>query len=292
MRAGEGRPGRDLDGPRDCGAFFLDVVGQFPRDELLVRWTDQARGTNHEIERLIEIAWHKALLDAEANDRTLFDAPLCRLADFEVTGGRLELTLGATTYKEFVGTNYAHSDLWCRFGPEVLANALGVSAAVVTPDGYILLARRSQRVYAYPGRVHPIAGTVPVPPGPTPSPDPFEALATEIHEELGLPAEAIGAMACIGLVRDKRIVQPDLIFEVPVTAEVEAIRAPAAAARGADENDRLEPILDDGGAVVAFLETHCADLTPVASATLLLHGQRRWGTGWFAAARGYLHKVV
>ena len=284
--------GRPTDGPRDCGAFFLDVVRQFAREELAVRWTDRPRSTNDEIERLIEDAWHRAELNAEANDRTLFDGPICRLVDYSVRGHRLHLTLGATTYREFVGTNCAHADLWCRFGPEVLANPLGVSAAVVTTDGYVLLTRRSERVYAYPGRIHPVAGTVRLAPDSTGPPDPVAAVIDEIHEELGLPADALGPITCVGLVRGKRLVQPDVIFEVPVATDVESLRAAAAGASGADENDRLEPILNESGAVVAYLEAYCEQMTPVASATLLLHGQRHWGTGWFTAARGYLHRVL
>jgi len=44
-------------GCRDCGAFFLDVVGLFDRDRVQVRWSDSRRPTNQQIESLIEAAW-------------------------------------------------------------------------------------------------------------------------------------------------------------------------------------------------------------------------------------------
>jgi hypothetical protein len=41
-------------------------------------------------------------------------------------------------------------------------------------------------------------------------------------------------------------------------------------------------------AIVTFMENHASQLTPVALATLLLHGLHAWGSGWFASTRGYL----
>jgi hypothetical protein len=43
---------------------------------------------------------------------------------------------------------------------------------------------------------------------------------------------------------------------------------------------------------VSFLEHKFTELTPVCLATLLLHGLRHWGGGWFTSARGYLRSVL
>ncbi len=283
---------RAQDGCRDCGAFFLDFVGQFDRDRVQVRWSDSRRPTNEQIEAAIEEAWAEQSRLAAAEGRTLYDGRLCRVINCETQEAAMLVTLGDVSYKEFVGTNLTNAQLRYVHGAEVLANPLGVSAAVVTGDGFVLLGRRSNKVFSNAGCVHPIGGIMEKPADPGQAPDPFEAMTDELFEELALPAKAITRNVCLGVVRAKRIVQPEMVFEVHVRSGVEAIRDRAARAADASEHDELVPIRDHPAAVVTYIEKNYAQLTPVAMATLLLHGQRHWGIGWFATARGYLRDVI
>jgi 8-oxo-dGTP pyrophosphatase MutT (NUDIX family) len=287
-----GTPGRCGDGSRDCGSFYLDFVGQFGPEQVHVHWSESRRHSNEQVDRQIEHTWQEQLALAQAKGQRLYDGRLCRLVDCGVTDHALNLTLGQVSYKEFVGTNLTHPALRYAHGPEVLADPAGVSAAVVTGDNYVLLAKRSQQVYVHPGRWHPIGGIMEPGNEPGAVPCPFRALRKEMEEELGLPGESILHSVCLGVVRDKATVQPELIFDVRVGQHAESIVASQAAAQDAGECENLVSVRDHPGAVVTFLEKHYAELTPVALATLLLHGQRHWGTGWFAAARGYLQDVV
>ena len=280
------------DGCRDCGAFFLDFVGLFDRSRVRVRWSQSQRPTNPEIEKLIEHAWAEQSRQAAGDGRNLFNGRLCRLINCETQGDTLQITLGEVSYKEVVGTNYTNAQLRYVHGPEVLANPLGVSAAVVSSDGYVVLGRRSRKVFFHGGRVHPVAGTVDPPARPDQVPDPFDAMQTEIAQELGMSADATTRNVCLGMVRAKPIVQPEMVFEVRLDADVEAIRASAAKADDAHEHDGLVPVRNDPAGVVTYIEKHCDRLTPVAMATLLLLGQRHWGMGWFATARGYLREII
>lgn len=148
------------DGCRDCGAFFLDYVGLFDRSRVQVRWSDSKRPTNPDIEQIIEQTWAEQTRLAAEQGRNLFNGPLCRVINLEVQQSILQMTLGKVSYKEFVGTNLTNAQLRYVHGPDVLANPLGVSAAVVTSDGYVLMGRRSQTVYDAAGLIHPIGGTV------------------------------------------------------------------------------------------------------------------------------------
>jgi 8-oxo-dGTP pyrophosphatase MutT (NUDIX family) len=222
----------------------------------------------------------------------LFNGRLCRLINCETEESLLKMTLGEVSYKEVVGTNFTNPQLRYLHGPEVLANPLGVSAALVSHDGYVILGRRSQKVYFNAGQVHPVGGTVDPPDKAGKVPDPFDSMADEIREELGLPAEAITRNICLGIVRAKPIVQPEMIFEVHVKADVEAIRAAAATAPDGAEHDELLAVRNDPAGVVTFIEKNYSQLTSLAMATLLLLGQRHWGMGWFATARGYLREVI
>ena len=280
------------DGCRDCGAFFLDFVGMFSRDAVHVRWSNSKRSTNPQIEQLIEDAWSKSSRQAENAGRTLFNGKLCRLINCEIQAGTLEMTLGETTYKEVVGTNFTNAQLRYVHGPEVLANPLGVSAAVVSNDGYVLLGQRSQKVFLNAGMIHPVGGTVTPPKTPDQTPSPFDSMTKELTEELGLNSETITRNVCLGMVRAKPIVQPEMVFEVRLNANVGAIRAAATDATDGFEHDELVAIRNDPAAMVTYIEKNVSQLTPVAMATLLLLGQRHWGMGWFATARGYLREVI
>ena len=68
---------------------------------------------------------------------------MCRLERWEASpdGSRLHLSMSTTSYKPFFGTNMSHPELADRYGPDVLANPIGVSPALETSDGQLLLGR-------------------------------------------------------------------------------------------------------------------------------------------------------
>ena len=275
---------------RDCGFFFLDVVGQFSRDDLAVQWSDQPRPSTEKIDQQIEQVWRELTQQAKESGRKLYNGRLARLIGYTQHDKKLELTLGPVSYKEFLGTNMTHAALRYQHGPEVLADALGVSAAVITADGYVLLGRRSHKVMFHGGQVHPLGGIVEL--GRHGKADPFDVIETELAEEAGLLRKSIRQTLCLGLVRDKKIVQPELVFGVTVDAEAGALREQAAKALDNFEHTELVAARNEPSSMVTFIGQNFAELTPVAVATLLLHGMKCWGSGWFTAARGYLRKVI
>ncbi len=200
-----------------------------------VRWSDSHRPTNEQIEADIEKVWAEQTRLAAAQGRRLYNGQLCRVINCEPQDAALLVTLGDVSYKEFVGTNLTNAQLRYTHGAEVLANPLGVSAAVVTGDGFVLLGRRSNKVLSNTGCIHPVGGMVEKPAEPNETPAPFKAMAAELFEELALPAEAITQNVCLGVVRDKRLVQPEMVFEVHVTSNVASIRDQATRATDPSE---------------------------------------------------------
>jgi len=279
-------------GPRDCGLFFLDVVAQYTPEQI-VPATSPALRTNHaDVEQLIEQVWQKETARAEQEGRTLFNGRLCRLVDYEASERQLRLSLGEVSYKEFLGTNLTQAHVRYLHGADVLANPLGVSAALVSKDGYVLLGRRSRKVVYHAGRIHPVGGMVEPPSRPGQLADPAGDMLHELQEETGMAPERVAEQVCLGLVRDKHIVQPELVFDIRLDATVtEVLRGKDHAVDG-EEHSEFVPVRSHPSAVVTFIEQQFAALTPVALATLLLYGQRHWGSGWFAAARGYLRSVI
>jgi hypothetical protein len=278
----------DTPGSRDCGRFFLDVVGRFAPEQMNVRWTGDPRTSNEEVDALIEQTWDREKTLADQAKRRLFNGSLCRLVQASPSPDQLSLTLGAVSYKEFVGTNLTNAYLRHIHGPDVLADALGVSAAVVSADGFLVLGRRSKKVAYHGGRIHPIGGIVEPAEAGQPAPHPAETMTNELREELCITPEQIDAIECIALVRDKHIVQPELVFDVTVSADVAEMITGAREAKDSMEHAEIVPVRHHPASVVTFMENHAAQLTPVALATLLVHGLHVWGSGWFASTRGYL----
>jgi len=282
----------DLNGTRDCGTFFLDVMDQFPPDKVHVTWSDRTRATNDSVDELIEKSWQDQTAKAATTGAKFFNGRLCRMISYNCDDGKLELTLGPVSFKEFIGTNATQAYVRHLHGSEVMANPLGVSAAVCTNDDFIVLGVRNRNMMQYAGRIHPVGGTVEPPKDAGAPPDPFATIVDELWEETAISPDKIASVVCLGLVRDRNTVQPELIFDCHVDCDVVTLFASAANAADAVEHSSLVPIRDHPGTAVSFMEQHFSQLTPVAMATLLLHGLRHWGSGWFATARGYLRSVI
>ena len=279
------------DGSQDCGAFFLDALGPFSLDQVRVRWTDRPRPTTRDVEQFIDTFWRRRTAQADAEGVRLWDGPLCRLIEYRSGSGTLEMTLGPTCFRDFVGTNLYNAHLRHLHGLDVLSNPVGVSGMVLTASGYLVLGRRSEAVAYHAGRIHPIGGCL-EPLGDGKVPDPFAGIVAELEEELGLESPSVTGVVCLGLVRDKRLVQPEMVFDVTVSASADEVRAALSGAAGQAEHAELVVVRDHPASVVSFMESHIDDLTPVALAGLLLHGLRRCGGGWFASARGYLRSLI
>jgi hypothetical protein len=278
------------DGCRDCGRFLLDASGTFGRPDVTIVSSSQPRPSNAEVDGLIERAWIERLAQAVRSGKKLYDGLLCRLISHRSSGRRMELTIGPVSFKEFVGTNCANPHLRYKYGPEVLANPLGVSAVLVTADGFLVMGRRSEAVVVHSGMIHPIGGMVEL--HGSAAADPFAAMEQELGQELALPAGQIAKIACLGLVRDKSLFQSELIFRAAAKTDVAQILKQAKAASDAAEHSELLAVRDEPCSVVNFIQSNCQTTTAVALASLMLHGQDRWGSGWFATARGYLRSVV
>lgn len=95
----------------------------------------------------------------------IFDAPKFRLHSATLSSSSPEphllLHLGLTSYRDFLGTNWSSSASSLRqqgaadWGDKqaYLADPLGVGAALVTADGFLVFLRRSQQVAEAPGLV-------------------------------------------------------------------------------------------------------------------------------------------
>jgi hypothetical protein len=237
--------------------FDLLAAGEWSPQQVAVMWSRSTRRIVPEVERAIEQAWSTA--QARLGDK-LFDGPMCRLERWSASVDRLELTLSRTSYRPFLGTNLFNATLADTFGRDVLANPVGLSTALETSDGHLVLGRRNDAVAYYPNRVHPFAGAL----EPAELTDVFAEIRRELREELSLGDTDVTAIRCVGLAEDRSLRQPELIFVAATTRTRREIEA---------QLDRTEHL-----AVYAVraerndVECAIADpiLTPVAAASLTL----------------------
>jgi 8-oxo-dGTP pyrophosphatase MutT (NUDIX family) len=208
----------------------------------------------------------------------LFDGPMCRLESWSLRADVLHLELSRTSYKLFYGTNISHPELADRYGHAVLANPVGVSPALETCDGYLMMGRRNDSVAYYPSRIHPFAGALePADSEVGEGPDLFAAVARELAEELSIASHEIAEMRCTGVVEDVALRQPELIFRV----RTDLTRRQIEQRLDPDEHVSTYPIRATSADVEAALREPL--LTPVGAASLLLWGRIRFGQEWFDA---------
>ncbi|XP_037373566.1 uridine diphosphate glucose pyrophosphatase NUDT22 isoform X2 [Talpa occidentalis] len=159
----------------------------------------------------------------------LFDAPKFRLHSAILTptgspGPQLLLRLGLTSYRDFLGTNWASSAAWLRqqgaadWGDKqaYLADPLGVGAALVTADDFLVFLRRSQQVAEAPGLVD-VPGGHPEPQALCPGDSPlhkdlpgelvvhelFSSVLQEICDEVNLPLLTLSQPLLLGIARNE-----------------------------------------------------------------------------------------
>jgi len=249
------------------------ALGNWDASRVKIRRVDDTRPRVTHMEAQISAAWKAGLAQPGVN---LFDGPMCRLEKWESSPESLALELSETTYRAFLGTNLSHPELAEEFGREALANPVGVSPALITADGYVMMGRRNDSVAYYPGRTHPFAGAL----------DPadasvFDAVRRELREELHLGQEDLPDIRCTGIAEDQSLRQPELIFQ----ARTLRTRAQVEARLDAAEHHSVWAAPATPSGVEAALASPEA-FTPVAIAALLLFGRIEWGGEWFEQTVG------
>ncbi len=270
--------------------FVVDVSGRFAPTQVRVRFAPALRQSTPALDGLIAEEWARQTALAEASGRMLFDGALLRYVDHAVLdesgegGPRFQLTVGPTGYRDFVGTNLFNHHRLDEFGWERFANPIGTTATLITADGLLCFGLRSERVSYHARHVHTFGGGLEAcDRAADGSFDPFASLSRELWEELGIARAELRDLCCVGLIRDREIHQPEMLFEARLELTAEGLRGRWQTAEGRDEHDALVSVPDEPGEIVPFIRG-CDLVAPVAVGALLLHGRLRWGPGWYESA--------
>ncbi|MCC6422376.1 MAG: NUDIX hydrolase [Phycisphaerales bacterium] len=247
----------------------IDAIGPWIASQVRASTLPDSRPRVDAVERLIDQTWNVA---RQQPGIQLFDGPMCRLESFNATPQSLDLAFSSTSYRIFFGTNMQHPELADQYGPNILANPLGVSCLLETADDWILLGRRSDSVAYYPDRVHPFAGAL----EPADNGDVFAAARRELCEELNLKESHLKKMSCLALVRDSRLNQPELIFSARTTRTLRQLEK----LMDHTEHRAGHPLAATASTIESAMNQTDL-LTPIAIGSLLLWGQERFGQSWF-----------
>jgi 8-oxo-dGTP pyrophosphatase MutT (NUDIX family) len=249
------------------------AVGDWPPGRVSVARGPSSRPVLSQVEVAIDAAWRDAVAQPGVK---LFDGKMCRLESWNATADQLGLLLSETTYKTFLGTNLTHPEFADQYGQQILANPVGVSPALLTADGFLMMGRRNASVAYYPNRVHPFAGALD-----PPDADPFAAVRRELREELSFADEDVADLRCTGIAEDLSIRQPELMF----LARSARTRAEIESRLDATEHEGTWAVEADEYGVRRTLESDEVRLgetfTPVAVASLLLYGFVTFGGDFF-----------
>ena len=264
--------------------FAVEAIGPFAATRLTQTWSDCPRETTPAIEGHIARTWETQSALAQIDGRRLYNGDLIRMIRAEIRGDALDLELGPTCYRDFVGTNLYAAQTTRQLGPEYLADALGISATVLTRDGFLAYGRRNRTVAFHGGYLHTFGGLV------EPSDlrandicDILGAIHRELDEELHLSRDDLRDTVITGLVRDRTILQPELLFDVSISLSRRELLDRFATIVDGQEHTAIEFVADEPDSIVPFLRKS-DPVAPIAAAAMLLHGKIAWGEGWYEQA--------
>lgn len=268
--------------------FDVMAFGRFDRDQLRLLSTTKVRPTNDSIEALIATEWTRRMREAQATGAVMFNGELLRYVSHRVIAGGaaddqdvFELAAGHTCYRDFVGTNLYNHHRLDEFGWERFSNPIGTTATLVSSDGLICYGRRSQRVAYHASHVHTLGGALEASDRTADgSVDPFGSVLRELKEEVNIEPRDLDEFVCVGLIRDKEIHQPELLFEGRLHLTAAELVERWRSADEAGEHVEIVTVRAAPEALVPFMLS-CGPIAPVAIGAMFLYGWGRWGRSWF-----------
>jgi len=248
-------------------------------DCVRIEYDPSSRPTTADLDAAIAAEWDRQLALAKGTDRLLFNGELLRYVRHDVRtsprGEIFTLTVGPTCYRDFVGTNLFNKHRLAEFGWERFANPIGTTATIVSADNRICYGRRSSRVSYHANHVHTFGGALEIADMAADGRiDAFAAVARELEEELGLRREELHDLICVGMIRDKEIHQPEMLFEARIELTVEELRQRWQTAEAKSEHDEIVSLPDEPGAIAPFIRS-CGPIAPVAVGALIIHEKLR-----------------
>jgi hypothetical protein len=244
----------------------------------------------------IDRVWLRAKTHLEQKGIPCFNGPLYKLVSYRRIDSCLELTLGRTDYKEYVGTNVTHPEWRERFGDRVMSNPLAMSVALKTLDGLIVLGNKTSIQDDQP-RIHvvPSGHFTPTDCGGNidySCPSVWAQVLQESKDELGDLELDKDGFVVTGLIRNLENFKPELTFRVTALAKWKQIQKEALRAPDKWEYSDLFSVEADPQCLQVFLREKNRRFVPPGHAALLLYGHLEFGRDWFRQTISSLTDII
>ena len=244
--------------------------------------TDKSRLSNPEVDKIIRKTWARFADRSKSRDFSLFSESLCSLIRYTETEKGAELTLGRTSYEEYLGTNLKNPWIHGKYGNEYLANPLGVNALLITSDRKVVLGTRKKNLAVDHSMADVFGGYFFITPEAEREPevDLFEEAKYKVLRFFNIRPDNITEVTCLGLIRHRTTLKPEILFTAAVNVssadllEKNAQRAP-------DQKYTDWVALDDDADTLKDYYIRNKDRMTVAlMASLSLYASRRkyWST--------------
>lgn len=242
--------------------FRLLCQGRWLPEQIQINFQDHFHVLPPPHAERVEAFWQEL---AATSGNHFYNGELFRLENLSAKPEFLEIKLTRTCYRDQLYNN-AHLN---ELGEAAATRGLGVSAIVITSDGYTPIIRRSLHLGEAPGMLDVIGGhahpNLHLRAG---KPDLFAAIAEEVTAELGLNPEDVKVECCNGIVENPATLKPDIIFLTrlkPTMAQLEPL------VKHASEAEELSELLAVRVTAVAeFMAAHRAELTAPALGCLTI----------------------
>jgi hypothetical protein len=158
-----------------------------------------------------------------------------------------------------------------------MSDGTGVCSVIATSDEKLVIQKRNRDHIRYPGWLHVCGGMLESIVGPCGHfVNPFSWMKLELSEELTVSSLDIGAMMCLGLVRDEWSGRAELTFATRLN-----VPSGKFVGQSGPEHSELVIVGDSSRDLEEFVVTHGACVVPSGLACLLLYGQSRFGLAWY-----------
>lgn len=264
----------------------VHAQGPFCDDQVRLTWHDDSPSVSEKVRALVAGIWSEEVKRAHREGRNLFNGRLVRYLGHRVSDGCLQIDVGPTDYAHFLATNVLNAHRAEEIGWEQFSCPMGTSTTLLTADGWLMVGRRNDRVAIHRGAVHTFSGGLEA--GHRLDDGTFDVFANmrrELQEELNITKSNIVEMVCLGLICDRKVRQPELIFDTQVDLSSDEIMCRLDPGSRDEEHAEIVGCPCECDAIMPFLKS-CGRIAPLTVGTFYLVGQRRFGQEWFEQHSG------
>lgn len=250
--------------------FEIINLCKLRHNDLSICWKDHYPTESARGKKQTDAFWQSYL---QNNPRkNLYNGSLCRLLGYSFSPNRAKLTLGPIEFK---------SHLYYMNRPQRAKSirdmtGIGVSSVILTQDGQLLYIRRSESVGVNPGKLDVFGGHI----DPSshreifddgPKPSPFQAISTELMEEVAIEPGHIGSIELIGLIVNLYCGQPELLFRCRIGLTAGQIKTRAESAADRHEYSEIKQIRNEHEELQRFCTKKSVEFSPSGLANIWVH---------------------